>query len=168
MSASLDLSLPAKAPTESHRNENHDMDKFAVYTLVDLGRGGDFGLREAIGKDDEYLRDRCHVLPECVFRGAPLKAVYDYHLESKTANVHPTLFVVAQYQDYEKDGVLLVNLDSDSKCSVDTCRLEASDVMTAAVNIEIANADWEDYKANELIPPRQVLRVKEATLMATR
>ena len=92
--------------------------------------------------------------PKYDFKGAPLKDVYDYHLSLRSQRMQdPTLFVVAQDQDYEKNGVLLVNLDTDLRCSVETCRIKASDALLAAMNIQIANMDWQDFKEVELPLP---------------
>jgi hypothetical protein len=155
MSTSPDLSLPRKAPTESYHKESHNGDKVAVYTLVDLDRNGIHGLLKAIENNDDELHDAYGLPPKHDFKGAALKDVYDYHLELGTKHSHhPTLFIVAQHQDFEKNGVLLVNLDTDLKCSVDTCRIKASEALTAAINLMIANMDWEDFKEDELpLPP---------------
>jgi hypothetical protein len=151
MSASPDLSLPPKAPIDSHE-ERCLCDHAAVYTLVALGTNGLDGLLKALShNDDELYRHVCALLPKHNFCDAPLKDVYDYHLQLETekGTFNPTLFIVAQYQDYEKNGVLLVNLDTDLKGTVDTCRMKASEAASAVMNLEIANMDWEDYKENE-------------------
>ena len=159
MSTSPDLSLPAKAPTESYQKENHDGDKFAVYTLVDLGKTNNNGIHDllkVLGNNNDFLSGLCYLQPKYDFSGgAALRDVYDYHLLELGRNgVHPTLFIVAQYPDYVKNGVLLVNLDMDLECSVDTCRVEASEAVLAVVNLQIANTGWDDYKDDELpLPP---------------
>ncbi len=38
------------------------------------------------------------------------------------------------------------------------CRVKASETVLAAVNLEIANAGWENYKENELPLPPPPLR----------
>ncbi len=57
---------------------------------------------------------------------------------------------MANNQDYKRHGVLLVDLNIDLKGRVDTCRIKASEVLLAAVNIKIGNMDWEGFKDEEL------------------
>ncbi|KAI9875545.1 MAG: hypothetical protein M1830_008346 [Pleopsidium flavum] len=119
-----DLTLPPKAPTEPYQRECHDISSLAIYILVDLREGG----------ADELL-----------------KAVYHHHMElAKEGSYHPTLLIVAQHQEYKRDGVLLVNLDTNLECSVGTCRIKAEEAASALINITIANMEWEDFKEDEL------------------
>lgn len=149
--STLELSLPPKAPTESYQQERHNTDKLAVYTLVDLANNGIRGLIKSLENNDDKLRGACCPAPKYDFDGGSLHEVYDYHLKFATENsLHPTLFIVAHNQDYEKKGVLLVNLDTDMKCSVDTCRMKVAEALSAGVNLQIANMDWEDFKEDEL------------------
>ena len=149
-----DLALPFKAPTERYTHENHDSDKFAVYTLVDLGAAGIDGLLKTLEDDDENLRDTQGLPPKYDFRSQSLKDVYDYHLKlGREKTHHPTLFIVAQNEDYKRDGVLLVDINFDLEGGVDTCRISASEALLAAVNVNIANMDWEDFKDEELPLP---------------
>ena len=153
-SSPIDLTLPPRAPTEQYQKENHDSTPFAVYTLVDLGEAGaDDDLRKAVEGDDTNFHSTCKLAPRYNFIGHPLMTVYNYHLElAEQREYYPTLFIVAQNQDYEKDGVLLVNLDVDLDCRVETCRIQAEKAASALVNIRIANMDWEDFKEDELPP----------------
>lgn len=155
MSSSPDLTLPPTAPTEQYQEENHDASPFAVYTLVDLGqRDSSNELLKAIEGEDENFHTTCMLAPSYDFNGQPLMSVYEYHLElAKERKHHPTMFIVAHQPDYEQDGVLLVNLDVDLDCRVDTCRIKAADAASAMVNIRIANIDWEDFKEQE--PPSE-------------
>lgn len=150
-----DVNLPPKSPTESYHHESHNCDKLAVYTLVDLGINGIHDLLKSLENNDENLRDTYRLPLKYDFEGASLKDVYDYHLKlGSEKSHHPTLFIVAYSPDYEQNGVLLVNLDTDLECSVDTCRMNVSEALLAAVNLMIANMDWEDFKEDELpLPP---------------
>lgn len=151
MPATPDLSLPPKAPTESCHNESHNCDKLAVYTLVDLGEADINSLLKALENKNKTVRGAYCLPSKYNFTGASLKDVYDYHLQLGTdKGYHPTLFIVAQHEDYEKNGVLLVNLDTDMKCSVDTCRMKVSKALSAGMNLMIGNMDWEDFKEDEL------------------
>lgn len=151
MSNTPDLSLPAKSPTESHHHESHNTDQAAVYTLVGLGQDGIQGLLKALtNNDDDMFTHDYRLPPKYDFKGAPLKDVYDYHLKLASSKTHhPTLFVVAYDQNYEKNGVLLVDLDIDLKCTVDTCRIKVSEALSATMNIMISNMDFEDFKEEE-------------------
>ena len=152
MSSSVDLILPSTAPTQEYRKASHIGALFTVYTLVDLGPDDvATELLRAVEGDDPNCRSTCKLAPMYDFRGQPLKAVYDYHLElAHLGQYHPTLFVVAVDQDYMKTGVLLVNLDVDLDCHVDTCRIKVKEAALALINISIANMDWEDFKEDEL------------------
>ena len=154
---SLDLNLPAQAPLESFQKESHNTDQIAVYTLVDLGQSGIQGLLKALTRnDDDMFKNVCRLPPKYNFEGATLKNVYGYHLKLAGERTHhPTLFIVAHHEDHEKNGVLLVNLNRDLKCTIDTCRIEASEVLSAAMNLMIANMDWEDFKKEELPLPAE-------------
>ena len=166
MSASTtpNLSLPSKAPTERYQQESHNTEKIAVYSLVGLDQEGTDGLLKALENNDDNLQDAAGLPPKHDFSGKPLKDVYDYHLQiGSEGNYHPTLFIVAHNRDYKSDGVLLVNLDIDLKCSVDTCRIKPSEALSAAVNLEIANMDWEDFKEDELpLPSTAASSVRDA------
>ncbi|MCJ1328355.1 hypothetical protein MMC10_005032 [Thelotrema lepadinum] len=151
-----DLSLPSKSPAEnkSFYNENHDGDKFAVYTLVDLGSDGIDGLVKTLEDGNTDLEDTQSLPSKYDFRGKSLKDVYDYHLQlGREERLNPTLFIVAQYENYKANGVLLVNLNTDLELSIDTCRISSAEALLAAVNIEIANNDWEDWKEEEMPLP---------------
>ena len=148
-----DLSLPSKSPTQSYKNESHNCDTLAVYTLVALQDHAE-DLTEALQNDDENLR-RAYGLPsKYSFVGESLKNIYDYHLKLKE-KYHPTLFIVAQHTNYRKHGVLLVNLNTDLACSVDICRMKCNEALSAGVSLKIGNMDWEDLKEDEL-PPHTV------------
>ena len=152
--SSLDLSLPSKSPTESYHDQSHSFDKIAVYTLVDLDEDDINALINFIQNDDETLENVTCLPPKYNFTDGSLRDVYGYHLKlDKQRSLHPTLLIVAHHQDYEKNGVLLVNLDTDLECSVDICRLKASDAVLVAVNLMIANTDWEEVKDEELPLP---------------
>jgi hypothetical protein len=121
---------------------------------VDLGDDGIDTLVTVLHNSDEKLRDVARLPSKYNFDGGSLRDVYDFHLTLKNErSLHPTLLIVAQHQDYKKNGVLLVNLDTDLKCSVDICRVKASDAILLAVNLMIANLDWEDVKDQELLSP---------------
>ncbi len=150
----MNLTLPPKAPTEPFHDESHECDEIAVYSLVDLGKKGIDGVLEALVDGNDDLRGAYRLPPKYDFMGAPLKDVYEYHLKiGSEKSLHPTMFIVAQYQDYQKNGVLLVNLDTDFECSVDTCRMKVSAALSAAVSLSLTNSDWENFKGNELPLP---------------
>ena len=149
-----DLILPPKSPTESYKDENHDGDQHVIYTLVDLGPNGIEDFVAALEHDDENLQGTHILAPRYDFQDKPLKDVYDYHLQlGNDKKYHPTIFIVAYVKNYERDGVLLVNLNTDLECTVDTCRIRCDEALSAAVNLEIENMDWEDFKEDELPPP---------------
>ena len=146
-----DLSLSPKSPTQLYNKESHNTDKLAVYALVDLGDTGIQGLVKALEHNDNKLRSAYRLAPKYDFNGESLKSVYNYHLKlGSERSHHPTLFIVAHDQDYGEHGVLLVNLETDLKCSVDICRMKATEALAAGMNIAIANMDWEDFKEDEL------------------
>lgn len=149
-----DLSLPSKSPTESRHHESHNCDKIAIYTIVDLSDNGINALIEVLQNNDTTLEDVACPPPKHNFSGASLRNVYDYHLTLENEwSLHPTLLVVAHHEDYTTHGVLLVNLDTDMQCGVDFCRVKASEAILLAVNLMIANIDWDDVKEDELSPP---------------
>ena len=153
-SSAPNLDLPAKAPTESYSHESHNCDKLAIYTLVDLGHDGVNDLVQALKNGDDNLREAYKLPPKHDFCGKPLRDVYDYHLQLGGEKTHhPTLFIVAHTRDYGTSGVLLVNLNTDLKGGVDTCRLRSVEALLAGVNLAIGNMDWEDYKEDELALP---------------
>ena len=152
-----DLTLTYKSPYESYQHESHNTDKIAVYTLVGLGEDGSDGLVKALENDDGNLRNAASLPPRYDFAGRSLRDVYDYHLQlGREQTHHPTLFIVAYVEDYQKNGVLVVELDTDLKCSVDTCRRKTADALLDCVNLEISNMDWEELKDDELPPPDEL------------
>ncbi|KAH0566176.1 hypothetical protein GP486_000429 [Trichoglossum hirsutum] len=146
MSMQPDLTLPSKAPTELFHGDALGK-PFAVYMLADFQDGEAEELRKFIASDEYDVR----FAPRYNFAGQALRAVFDYHLKLAEGGIyHPTLFVVAVQKTWSKDGVLLVSLNCDGECGVDTCRMRAEDVASAMVNLEIANMDWEEFKDSEL------------------
>ena len=151
-SPSPDLALPGKSPTESYQDESHNSDQFAVYTLVNLQHDGFNHFLKVLENDDDLLKGNCRLPPQYDFSGRPLKDVYNYHLQLRSQRkYHPTLFLVAPHLDYKANGVLLVNLNTDLHCTVDTCRLRVTEALSAAVNLRIGNMDWDDFKEDELL-----------------
>ncbi|MCJ1311989.1 hypothetical protein MMC25_005663 [Agyrium rufum] len=149
-----DLTLPPKSPTESYKDEKHNGDQHAVYTLVDLAPNGVNDFVAALEHVDRNLQGTASLAPKHDFQDKTLKDVYDYHLQLRSdKKYHPTIFIVAYVEDYKSDGVLLVNLNTDLECTVDTCRIRCTEALSAAVNLAIANMDWEDFKEDELPLP---------------
>lgn len=159
MSTSPDLSLPSKCPaSERWHHEDHECDKIAIYTLVDLGDDGINDLLQVLRISglgpvvDDPLDDFPRLPPTYNFSGRSLRDVYDYHLtiDHKELLLFPTLMVVAHRPDYRKYGVLLVNLDADFECGVDFCRTKASTAIEAANNMIEVNMGWEEIKIYQL------------------
>lgn len=111
---------------------------------------------KALENNDDKLRGAYRLSSKYDFYGASLKDVYDYHIKlGSDRSHHPTLFIVAQNQnqDYEKNGVLFVNLDTDLKCIVDTCRINTSVALFLLMSLMIAKMVWENFKEDELPLP---------------
>ena len=161
----LDLSLPTKSPVDESSKNPAGM--FAVYSLVNLGPNGIDGLKTALVrgfqdmmKDDQVGHDQVFVPPQSDFSGQRLRNVYDYHLNLTSgsgsgegvdsswvrAKASPDLFIVAYSPNYHRDGVLLVCLDTDGERNVSSCSLETAEALSAAMNLDIANMGWEEFR----------------------
>ncbi|KAI9865710.1 MAG: hypothetical protein M1813_002168 [Trichoglossum hirsutum] len=146
MSTQPDLTLPSTAPTDQYHEDSLGK-PLAIYTLTDFQGDEAEELRRLIGSNEYDVR----LAPRYNFAGEALRAVFDYHLKLAEDGVYnPTIFIVAVQKTWNKDGVLLVSLDWDGECGVDTCRMRAEDVASAVMNLEIANMDWEELKDGEL------------------
>ena len=137
-------------------HESHNCYKIAIYTLVDLGDDGINDLLKVLQTSGlesiDPLEAFTHLPPMHNFSGRPLRDVYDYHLtlDHKELLLFPTLMVVAHRPDYRKYGVLLVNLDADFECGVDSGRTKASDAIGAAMNTMEVNMGWDEIKSYHL------------------
>lgn len=146
-----DLSLPKTADTEKYSYENHDKDKIAVYTLTKL-EGGSNKLEQAL-KQDSITSHSCVFSAEN-FVNKPLKDVLKHHLNvAGQEKLDPTIFIAAHSENFDKDGVLLVNANFDLKGSVDKCRVKTSLALLEAVNLQIGNVDWWEVDREDPIEP---------------
>lgn len=150
MSSSPDLTLPFQSPTEAYQPEFADYNAFALYTLANLSKEEIKTIRHANDPLELVLE-----LPETYdFTGGSLLDVYDHHLRyfDRSKRFHPTILLVAHHQDYKKQGILLLNLDSDMNCTVDFCRVRFSSGLGLALSIRLKNMKWKEVKHDYELP----------------
>jgi len=145
--------------------------KFACYSLVPLPDPA--ALLDAVNKDDAMYNDGwpdayMMLPPKYDFTGEYLSDIVDYHVQLTAKqsqeqeyedSIASTIFVVAIHEDYNKHGVLVVDLQYQSYsdnvyvAAVARCALDAKgqqsdkDVISAlawCVNIEVGNMDCEE------------------------
>ena len=134
-----------------------ELDPFALYTLVKLGDPKKF--RDAVLQDDDMddeLSDQVQFPPTYDFTGKTLKDVVDYHFslsKDKEAKFDYTHFIVAIHKNYDKHGVLVVDLLNEyyddfeavpgiARAPLQSEREEYEDQISAfawCVNLQIAN-----------------------------
>ncbi|KAF3059650.1 hypothetical protein GL218_04321 [Daldinia childiae] len=157
---SLDLSLPAKAPSMAcYHDVPMTLHPVALYTLVDLDD-------VELGYLERECESECVVIgsepgtsvrlaPRSRFVGQPLRAVFDYHLELGPQNTfEPRYFIATSEKNWQTKGVILVALDDDKlECNVDSFRIKAADVGLSIVNLQIGNSSWNEEKNGYKLHP---------------
>lgn len=151
----LDLTLPPTVPAVAryHQETSAGPSPAALYTLVDLSDDELQDLRSAC--ESEYVdeaNDNVRLAHRARFVSETLQAIVNYHLEHHDNDEYdPVMFIVAVSKDWKEDGVLLVTLDDDDQaCKPDKIRVKAKRAGLAVANLQIANMDWEEFKAYDL------------------
>ncbi|KAI4722796.1 hypothetical protein E4T48_00863 [Aureobasidium sp. EXF-10727] len=155
--------LPLYPPDPTGGNA-HDSQhsSWAAYSLVPLKEGDQERLLDDLNTGD-WSAGQCILATQPDFSGRTLRDIYDHHIEaSKEDNeMHPHFIIVADQDDWDTNGVLLVYLyasrvltppddddyDDEFVVGVLRCGVEMAD--TICCNLEIANMGWEEFKGEE-------------------
>ncbi|KAI0597281.1 hypothetical protein F4775DRAFT_561453 [Biscogniauxia sp. FL1348] len=155
----LDFSLPNTAPnSDRHRDTAGTSYTQAVYTLVPLAQSDLDALVGRLNSAQDIQPGTCKPAPQFDFSrpSSSLQHVYDYHigLRDRDRSVHPLYFIVAISTDWDRDGVLIVHLDTGLGGQPDRTGMARCSVNWAAswgLNLDIGNMAWEDLKEDEQI-----------------
>ncbi|KAK6958025.1 hypothetical protein Daesc_000818 [Daldinia eschscholtzii] len=155
MAPNLDLSLPKTAPNNSqHRATASGSYAQAVYSLIPLELSTLNDLASRLNAAQDIEPGTCKLAPRYDFANRPLRDVYDYHLQlrDRDPSIHPLFFIVAVDADYEKNGVLVVHLNTgqdEEDDRVDKARCSVEWAASWGLNLDIGNMAWEDLKEEE-------------------
>jgi hypothetical protein len=157
MASTKDLAktLPKKAPNTEHHRATLIGDtrfKFTIFHTAALDAAGRQQLEESINTG-ELSTGRSKLAPQPDFSGRSLRDVYNcfIHLRDQDDTIHPLYFIVADQENFDRNGVLVVLLNSgqheDDIIGVGRCSNVEADSWGA--NIEIGNQGWFDLKELE-------------------
>ncbi|KAI9655032.1 MAG: hypothetical protein M1831_004992 [Alyxoria varia] len=165
--------LPRKTHPH-HRRPLRSEQTYALYTLAPLHGGNMVELLNhiaIIGASEDPDNHVTTVVPAPVrhdFSGDTLRAIFEYHVEllelsqrHKYDEMHFShdiagkRFLVAASEDWEGNGLLLVEFDCDGEGSLGILRVRADQVIAVCVSFERGSAalDWEDMKEVEMFEP---------------
>ncbi|CAN9132046.1 unnamed protein product [Alternaria alternata] len=159
MSSTKDIAktLPKKAPNAEHHRVTLDglsRTKFAIFHTAALDVSARQQLEESINTD-EPSTGRSKLAPQSDFSGRSLRDVYDYfiHLRDQDDTIHPLYFIVADQEDFSRNGVVVVLLNSsqDEEDIVGVGRCSNVEADSWGANIDIGNQDWLDLKEEEAV-----------------
>ncbi|KAK7995740.1 hypothetical protein PG991_015207 [Apiospora marii] len=159
---SVDLTLPASSsPTiDPYKHLPDPLLPFALFVHVELGDGEEELARiEAACNSQTDGDDNVRRAPRHDFAGQPLRAALAEHLDNliATRRFDPFYFVAVVDENWRETGLVIVTMDDgtgddddddggDHACRIDQLRVPAEEVGLILVNLQIANADWADYK----------------------
>lgn len=149
--------LPKKAPNAEHHRATLDglsRTKFAIFHTAALNISARQQLEESINTD-ETSTGSSKLAPQPDFSGRSLRDVYDYfiHLRDQDDTIHPLYFIVADQEDFSRNGVVVVLLNSsqDEEDIVGVGRCSSVEADSWGANIDIGNQDWLDLKEEEAV-----------------
>ena len=147
----LEDGLPLIAPPG--QNGDFATRKIAIYTTLYVEAA-------QLERLEQDLRDANEISDTAVAQLAPqphfdsLLDIYNHHiqLDTKEFAYDPRYFIVADQDDWTKEGVLFINLAADTEqreCFVGVCRCDLETCTQIKANLEVGNMDWVDYKEME-------------------
>jgi hypothetical protein len=163
MASTKDLAdtLPWNSP-EGDSGHDSQHSSYAAYSLISLDEDGQQLILNDLNTGD-MTTSGCILATQPDFSGRTLRDIYDYHIEaSKEDNeMHPHLFIVADQDDWNTNGVLLVyayaeraldppnesNDEYEYTVGVLRCGVDMADCNCC--NLEIANIGWDEMKEEE-------------------
>ncbi|CAD0021443.1 unnamed protein product [Aureobasidium pullulans] len=157
----IEATLPFYPPEGSGEARDSDHSDFAVYSLVPQNDAGRQSLLHDLNTGD-MANGFCCLAPSPDFADRTIRDVYDYHIEAAKQDdnsMHPHFFIVADKEDWKKNGVLVVYLlvdrslhsegDGDEDgfefvVGVGRCSVDEADCV--GCNLDIANVGWDELK----------------------
>ncbi|KAG2167314.1 hypothetical protein VTO58DRAFT_100723 [Aureobasidium pullulans] len=155
----LESTLPFYPPEGTDGARDPDHFEFAVYSLLSQDDAGRESLLNDLNNGD-MANGQCCLAPSPDFAGKTLRDVYDYHIEAAKDNdntIHPHFFIVADQEDWNESGVLVVYLLADRTLNKDedeyedeyvvgVGRCSVDDADCAGVNLDISKLSWIEFK----------------------
>ncbi|KAK7934586.1 hypothetical protein PG985_000081 [Apiospora marii] len=158
---SVDLTLPASSSPsiDPYKDLPDPLLPFALFVHVELSDG-----EEELARIEEACNsqtdgdDNVRRAPHHDLAGQPLRAGLAEHLNNliATRRFDPFYFVAVVDENWRETGLVIVTMDDgtgdddddggDHACRIDQLRVPAEEVGLILVNLQIANADWADYK----------------------
>lgn len=141
---------------------------YVFYTLVPLPSDNISKLKRVFKRNAEQEFAEVTIVPSpkrSDFTGATVRDVYDHHihlLAQSAASQHDTAhathsvaggrFIVVLHEDWDENGVLLVQFDCDGEGSLGVVRIDAEQAVSVCLMFEQGGtwANWEDLKEWEL------------------
>lgn len=154
--------LPFNSPDDGTTPVDSQHSDFAVYSLISLDQDAQQRFLNDLNTGDMTTK-RCILATQPDFSGRTLRDIYDHHIEaSKEDNaMHPHYFIVADQDDWDTKGVLVVDLyasrdlnrhedpDHDYEFTVGVLRCGVDMADCVCCNLDIANVDFIEYKEEE-------------------
>ncbi|KAK8103481.1 uncharacterized protein PG998_010514 [Apiospora kogelbergensis] len=130
----VDLTLPASSSPaiDPYKDLPDPLLPFALFVHVELRDDEELASIEEACNSESDGATPVQRAPHYDFSGQPLRAALRKHLD-----------------DWRKEGVVVVTMDDgtdDEVCQIDQLRVPVKDAGLMLVNLQIANADWADFK----------------------
>jgi hypothetical protein len=154
--APLDLHLPHAMPGMVQFGDSYPESPYLFYRLAAVH---DSRFNQILNLANHEISEGdvfAEAAPRSDFTGQSLGSVADYHAQianEQCANLddppfHPHTFFVVTSADAEKDGVLVVCLNRDSKGKVASFRMPVEECTGALVMSELGETSWSEIRAN--------------------
>ncbi|KAK8876827.1 hypothetical protein PGQ11_001773 [Apiospora arundinis] len=153
---SVDLTLPASSSPaiDPYKDLPDPLLPFALFVHIELSASDELAsIEEACNSQTEGATN-VHRAPRHDLSGLPLRAALNEHFNLvSTRRFDPFYFVAVVDENWRETGLVIVTMDDgtsdeddDHTCQIDQLRVPAKDVGLVLVNLQIANADWADFK----------------------
>jgi hypothetical protein len=146
--------LEATLPLHDSSQFSNTLDKrWPIYSMVAFNNQELRQLENEINKAEDST-DQSVLITQPNFFGSTLRDVYDRHIQlrNERKDIHPSLFIAVDQEDYQTGGVLIVDLQvmaSDGQSVVGVLRCAHDDADLYCANLDIGNMNFVDYKEEE-------------------
>ncbi|KAM0712537.1 hypothetical protein Q7P37_011634 [Cladosporium fusiforme] len=156
--ADLEKTLPLNAPpVRAREGLGWDVGPILVYTTAAQSTNQRSRLLATLHEYDLLEEERVQLAPNN-FSNASLLDVYQAFIHARDEEhqrVHPTIFLVADEADTDRNGLLIVCLraftqrDDLDDYVIGVSRRDIREAGLTCINLEIGNTDWYEVKCSE-------------------
>ncbi|KAI4758702.1 hypothetical protein E4T52_09153 [Aureobasidium sp. EXF-3400] len=154
--------LPFDSPDNGSTARDPEHSSFSAYSLIPLDHDGQQRLLNDLN-DGDWTTKQCVLATQPDFSGRTLRDIYDHHIEASREDneMHPHLFIVADQDDWDTNGVLLVYVcagrvltrwdddDYEDEYTVGVLRCAVWMADCICCNLEISKLDFHEFKEGE-------------------